>query len=160
MTVLILGIFGHRSDATLAIKALQEREINHKKISVLAKEKNIVEQISKDTGISKPEVGIGNGGLFGTAKEIAVGLNMLPDTAVAAGPAAHKLAGASLDEDTGLDGLTVSLMGLGIPQEDAEGYARHVNSEHIIVILALEHEKIQLVSSLFNKHHAIPLESL
>ncbi|MNF07151.1 hypothetical protein D3C80_2072690 [compost metagenome] len=81
---------------------------------------------------------------------------MLPDTAVAAGPAARKLAGADLEGD----GLTVSLISIGIPQEDAEVYARHAAKEHIIVIVTLEEEQNQqAVSTLFDQHHAIPLGS-
>ncbi|WP_410514621.1 hypothetical protein PaeBR_09690 [Paenibacillus sp. BR2-3] len=126
----------------------------------MTKQKLIVDQISQDTGIGKPEAGIGNGGLFGTAKELSVGLDMLPDTAVAAGPAARKLAGAELEKDNLDDGLAVSLVGMGIPKKDAEGYAKHADQEHIIVIVALEEEKSQQVSTLFTQHHAIPLESL
>jgi hypothetical protein len=161
VTKLVVGIFGHRSDASLAIEAVQESGIKAKKISVVTKQKNAVELISHDTGIGKPEAGLGNEGLFGTFKGLAVGLDMLSDTAVTAGPAARKLAGAELDMDTGADGLTVSLMGLGIPDEDAERYAKHADKEHIIVIVALEEgEQPGPVSSLFNEHHAIPLESL
>ncbi|WP_379131777.1 hypothetical protein [Paenibacillus sp. sgz500958] len=44
-------------------------------------------------------------GIYGTARGIGVGLGMLPDTAVTAGPAAHKLAGAALGkEDSAADG--------------------------------------------------------
>ena len=46
---------------------------------------------------------------------------MLTDTAVAAGPAARKLAGAELDKDNPDDGLAVSLIGMGIPEKDANG---------------------------------------
>ncbi|MNC51472.1 hypothetical protein D3C75_1007650 [compost metagenome] len=78
---------------------------------------------------------------------------MLHDTAVAAGPAARKLAGADLD----MDGLAVSLIGIGIPQEDAKVYARHADQEHIIVIVALEEEhRQQEISNLLEQHHAIP----
>ncbi|AIQ70063.1 general stress protein [Paenibacillus graminis] len=156
MTILVMGIFGHPGDASLAIEAAKEQGIKPKQISVVTKQKNTLNVISHDTGIGRTESGEGNEGLFGTAKALGVGLEMLPDTAVAAGPAARKLAGAELDGD----GLAVSLISIGIPQEDAEVYARHAAKEHIIVIVTLEEEQNQqAVSTLFEQHHAIPLGS-
>ncbi|WP_052088398.1 hypothetical protein [Paenibacillus wynnii] len=162
MTVLIVGIFGHATDVSLAIEDLKDLGIKLKKISVVTKQKKIVDQISHDTGIGKSDVGIGNDGVFGTARGIGTGLGMLPETAVAAGPAAHKLAGAELDESIIQgEGLAVGLMGLGIPKEDAVGYAKHAALENIILIVALENKELsQQISSLFNKHHAIPLQSV
>lgn len=156
MTMLVIGIFGHRSDALLAIEDLQEIGIKAKQISAVTKQKNTLEIISQDTDIGKTEVGEGNAGLFGTARSLGVGLEMLPDTAVAAGPAAKKLAGADLD----IDGLTVSLISIGIPEEDAEEYAKHADLEHIIVIVTIEEEGQRgQISAIFEKHEVIPLAS-
>ncbi|MDQ0192484.1 hypothetical protein J2T20_000823 [Paenibacillus wynnii] len=70
------------------------------------------------------------------------------------------MAGAEQDESNIQgEGLAVSLMGLGIPKEDAVGYVKHAALEHIILIVAFNNkEKSQQVNSLFNKHHAIPLQ--
>ncbi|OKP75524.1 hypothetical protein A3842_19735 [Paenibacillus sp. P3E] len=156
VTKLVLGIFEHRSDVILAIEDVCAHGIKPKQVSAVTKQKNTLEIISHDTGIGRTEAGEGNGGLFGTAKGLGIGLDMLPDTAVAAGPAAHKLAGADLDRD----GLDVSLIGIGIPMEDVKLYARHADKEHIIVIVALKEEQSQQeVSSLFGLHHAIPLDA-
>ncbi|QQZ60935.1 general stress protein [Paenibacillus sonchi] len=153
MTILVVGIFEHPSDAALAIEAVREQGIKPKQISVVTKQKNTLKMISHDTGIGRTESGEGNEGLFGTAKALGVGLEMLPDTAVAAGPAARKLAGADLEGD----GLPVSLISIGIPQEDAKIYARHVGKEHIIVMVTLEEKQNQqAISTLFEQHHAIP----
>lgn len=156
MTMLVVGIFGHRSDASLAIEAVQETGIKSKQISAVTKQKTTLQIVSQDTGIGKTEAGEGNGGLFGTARSLGVGLEMLPDTAVAAGPAARKLAGGDLD----IDGLKVSLMSLGIPGDDAEQYAKHADMEHIIVIVEIEEEKQRgKISAVFEQHQAIPLGS-
>ncbi|MEK5238731.1 hypothetical protein NST99_23845 [Paenibacillus sp. FSL L8-0470] len=156
MTMLVVGIFGHRSDAILAIEAVLELGVKAKQISVVTKEKNTLEVISHDTGIGKPEAGEGNAGLFGTARGLGVGLDMLSDTAVAAGPAAKKLAGADLD----IDGLAVSLISIGIPKDDAEAYAKHADLEHIIVIVTLKDEEPRWkINAIFEKHQAIPLAS-
>lgn len=155
MPTLVLGIFGHRSDAALAIGELKENGIKSKNISAVTKQKNTLEIISHDTGIGAAQTGEGNEGLFGTARGLGVGLDMLADTAVAAGPAARKLAGADIETD----GLTVSLIGIGIPQEDAEAYARHAELEHIIVIVFLdEEEQREKVDSIFVKHQVLPLK--
>lgn len=161
MTTLIMGIFGHITDASLAIEGLKDLGIKAKSISVVTKQKNAVDQISRNTGIGRTEVGIGNTGIFGTARALSIGLGMHPDTSVAAGPAAHKLAGAELNEDNlEAEGLAVSLMGLGIPEEDAVGYAKHAALENIVVIVLLgEEDRSQKILTLFNDHHAIPLGS-
>ncbi|WP_151734272.1 general stress protein [Paenibacillus tengchongensis] len=157
MTKLVVGIFGHHSDAALAIEDLLSGGIKKKQISAVTKQKNTMARISEDTGIGPTKLGAGNGGMFGTAREIGVGLDMIPDTAVAAGPAATKLAGADLD----IDGLAVSLIGSGIPQEDALKYAEHADLEHIIVFVELyaesgaeEQEKAHAIMA---GHNALPL---
>ncbi|NQX45054.1 general stress protein [Paenibacillus tritici] len=156
MPTLVLGIFGHRSDAALAIEELKENGMKAKHISAVTKQKNTLEIISHDTGIGAAQTGLGNGGLFGTARGLGVGLDMVADSAVAAGPAARKLAGAELETDS----LAVSLIGIGIPQEDAEAYARHANLEHIIVIVLLSDEELrESVEVIFAKHNVIPLGS-
>ncbi|MEK3792402.1 hypothetical protein MKX42_11815 [Paenibacillus sp. FSL R7-0204] len=155
MPTLILGIFGHRSDAVLAIEELKEIGIKAKHISAVTKQKNTLEIISKDAAIGDVETGRGNNGLFGTARGLGVGLDMVGDSAVAAGPAARKLAGADLETD----GLAVSLIGMGIPHEDAEAYAKHADLEHIIVIVLLpEAELREKVQAIFTKHEVIPLK--
>ncbi|AIQ53909.1 general stress protein [Paenibacillus sp. FSL R7-0331] len=155
MTTLVIGIFGHRSDAVLAIEALKDSGIKKKQISAVTKQKSTLELISKDTGIGKVESGAGNAGLFGTAREVGVGLNMINDTAVAAGPAARKLAGADLETD----GLTVSLIGIGIPETDAAKYAEHAEMERIIVIVEVEEDQNKQVSTIMGQHDAIPFTS-
>lgn len=155
MTTLIIGIFGHRSDAALAVEALRNGGIKAKQISAVTKQKNTLQLISHDTGIGKTESGAGNAGLFGTAREIGVGLDMINDTAVAAGPAARKLAGADLEED----GLAVSLIGIGIPEKDAASYAKHAEREHIIVIVTVEKNQREQVAGILELHHALPLDS-
>ena len=158
MATLVFGVFGHATDAALAIEDLKELGIKAKHISVVTRQKNTVEQITHTAGIGKADVGIGNSGIFGTARGIGTGLGLIPDMAVAAGPAAHKLAGAVLDADTiEEEGLAVSLMGLGIPQEDAAIYAKHAALENIVVIVLLERIARSKVSEVFNAHDVIPL---
>lgn len=155
MPTLILGIFGHRSDAVLAIGELKENGIKAKHISAVTKQKNTLEIISQDAGIGDVETGQGNKGLFGTARGLGVGLDMVADSAVAAGPAARKLAGADLETD----GLAASLIGMGIPQEDAQAYAKHADLEHIIVIVLLPEEELrEKVQAIFAKHEVMPLK--
>ncbi len=156
MTTLVIGIFGHRSDAALAIEALRKSGIKAKQISAVTKQKNTLEIISHDTGIGKTESGNGNSGLFGTARELGVGLDMIDDTAVAAGPAARKLAGADLEGD----GLTVSLISIGIPKQDAARYAEHAEQEHILVIVNVPEDQRKQVSELLEQHQTLPLESV
>lgn len=156
MPTLVVGIFGHRSDAILAIGELKRSGIRTKDISAVTKQKNTLAVISHDAGIGSVEAGEGNEGLFGTARGLGVGLDMLSDTAVAAGPAARKLAGADIETDS----LAVSLISIGIPQKDAVAYARYADREHIIVIVYIrEEEQRQLISSIFDKHQVLPLES-
>lgn len=157
MTRMVVGIFGHRSDASLAIEALKEIGIHKKQISAVTKQKNTLKNVSENTGIGNAETGAGNEGLFGTARGLGVGLDMIADSAVAAGPAAGKLAGAGLEGD----GLIVSLISSGIPEEDAQKYARHADMEHIIVMVTLEEEEDPTkVNTIFEQHDAIPLESV
>jgi hypothetical protein len=155
---LVVGIFGHPSDAVFAIRALKQSGIMANSLSVVAKQKAVMDRIHKDAGIGEIEVGAGNMGLFGTIKGIAAALDLLPDRAVAAGPAARKLAGAELSEAEG-DGLSISLMGIGIPKEDAEQYARHADKEHVMVMVVLDNDNpgSDRVDAVFSRYHALPL---
>ena len=161
MATLVFGVFGHATDAALAIEDLKELGIKAKNISVVTKQRLTVEQITHTAGIGKADVGIGNTGIFGTARGIGTGLGLIPEMAVAAGPAAHKLAGAVLnEEEIEGEGLAVGLMGLGIPQEDAAIYAKHAALENIVVIVLLGEESSSKVNEVFSKHDAIPIESI
>lgn len=157
MTRLIMGIYEHVTDASLAIVDLKAGGIKEKDISVVTKHEKVVDRICQDTGIGKSDSGVGLGGLFGLGRRIGVGLDLLPDTAVAAGPAARKLAGAELDKDSLEDGLVVSLIGIGIPEQDAKGYARHANQEKIIVIVAIQNKEEKEIITILNSHNVIPL---
>lgn len=59
MPTLVLGIFGHRSDAVLAIEELKKNGIKAKHISAVTKQKNTLEIISKDAAIGDVETGQG-----------------------------------------------------------------------------------------------------
>ncbi|WP_310550209.1 hypothetical protein [Paenibacillus glufosinatiresistens] len=163
MTKLIIGIFGHRSDASLAIEELGEQGVKSARISMIAREKQEADIISQDTGLRKPQEGPGSEGLFGTARNLAIGLDLLPDTAVASGAAA-KAAGAEFGDDPGEDGLVVSLMSMGIPAEDAELYERHVDLKRILVLVLLQGEEAESdekgVREILDRHEAIPLHAV
>ncbi|MBY9081423.1 hypothetical protein KIH86_11990 [Paenibacillus sp. HN-1] len=160
MTYLIIGIFSHKSDASLTVRELKHRGIGAGRISVIARDKGVVDEISRSQGLSKPREATGGRGLFGTARGLAIALNLLPETSVAAGPAAAKLGGAEFGDDPAEDGIITGLVGIGIPRVDADAYAKHVEKDRIIVIAEVDREEAEEVTGLFERHQPVPLESV
>ncbi|MNV61658.1 hypothetical protein D3C71_1541740 [compost metagenome] len=160
MTHLVVGIFGHKSDASRTVQELKQHGIKAGRISVIAKDRSAVAEISRNGGLSKPREALGGRGLFGTAKDIAIGLNMLPETVVAVGPAAAKLSGAEFGDDPAEDGLITGLVGIGIPEEDADACAKHVEKDRIILIAEVDREEADQVTGLFERHQPVPLEAV
>lgn len=76
---------------------------------------------------------------------------------IATGPLAATLAGAAIGAGSG--GLVGGLIGLGIPEEEAESYDNYVDEGHILVMVDVEGEqKEQEVKQIFTKYNSLNAE--
>lgn len=155
MKQLIMSVYRTRQDAALAIYQLLEKGYEKKDISVLGKNKKELSIISRDTGLKKPESGIGNTGLFGEIKDLITSMELQSEILWVIGPAASKLAGAEIGTKT--DGLVVGLIGLGIPEEDAQKYECCLMDDHIIIMMVCERRDGRGIRAILEEHHAVAI---
>lgn len=155
MKQMILSVYRTRQDAALAINQLKEKGFDTKDVSVLGKNKKELSIISHDTGLKKPEAGIGNSGLFGEIKDMITSIELRSEIVWVIGPAAKKLAGAEIGTEA--DGLVVGLIGLGIPEEDAQKYEDCLMDDHIIIMMVCERRDSRGIRAILEEHHAVAI---
>lgn len=158
MAKLMAGLFGHESDASLAVEALKEAGVDTKRIAVVSKHKLAVNEIARENELGEAEEGLASEGLFGTAKALAAALDLEPERVSAAGGGAARLAGAWIGGAKGEDGVSVTLIGMGIPEEDAKRYAEQVEHGRILVLAELKEREQSGAEAAFAQHGALPLE--
>lgn len=155
MNRLIFAVYRTRQDTALAINDLLKSDFRKQDISVMGKDKEALSIICKDTGLREPVSGKGNTGLFGEIKDLTASLMVRNQIIWATGSAAAKLAGAEIGTDT--DGLVVSLLGLGVPNQDAEQYEELLKTEHIIVIVECSRQQSKQAQDILELYHCIPI---
>lgn len=151
MTKLVIGLFDRRSEASLTLARLRDKGIKSGQMSVVAKRVKELAEIGRDFGLGEPKAGIGDNGLFGTAKGLAIGLGLRPERAAVLGKAAPRLAGAALGEEDGEDGMAVGLIGIGLPREDALSYSQAVAGGKLLVIVETESDRAEEVRTEMNR---------
>ncbi|GAB6990569.1 general stress protein [Paenibacillus pini] len=155
MAQLLVAIFKTRQDTALAIQDLEEAGYHKKDISLLGKNKLDLVMICHDAGLKEPKAGVGNTGVFGEVKNIISSLEIGSQITWAVGPAVPKLAGATIGTDA--DELVVGLIGLGIPQKDAEQYEDHLIKERIILMMESTLEQSKELLEILESHDCIGL---
>lgn len=156
----IVGVFDSDQEAVSAIHKLKESGFAEEEISVIAKNRDDVPSISRETGTKVSEgaiTGAVTGGLLGGAGGFIAGLGAMALPGIgpflAAGPiAAAVLGGAAAGAGAG--GLVGSLVGLGIPEEDAREYESDFLEGHILVMVDAEEDSKAAVSSIFKAHRS------
>ncbi|OZB91763.1 hypothetical protein [Paenibacillus sp. XY044] len=139
MKQLVIALFRTRQDAALAISALWERRFDKKDVSLLALDKRQLSIICRDTGLKEPVSRHGTSGLFGEIRDLTSSLTMRDQITWASGPAAAKLGGAEVGGKN--DGLVVSLVGIGVPVQDAENYEKLLIQGNFMVIVECSKER-------------------
>lgn len=140
MTKKIIGIFETEREATKAIQELQARGIPNEEISVVTKDRDELKNITEETATMAPEgvaTGAATGGVVGGLAGLLAGIGALAIPGIgpfiAAGPIAAVLTGAAIGAGAG--GLVGGLVGLGIPEDEAKEYEKHVNEGKIMVLV-------------------------
>ncbi|WP_217594011.1 general stress protein [Cohnella sp. GbtcB17] len=156
----VVGTFRNEQDVIGAIEALKAAGWSKDDISVVSHKREAVHHVDTVTGTNSAE-GMVTGGvagafLGGTAGLLATaGLLFIPGLGplLAAGPIATVIAGAAVGGSTGT--LIGGLVGLGIPDREAEIYKTLVEQDHLLVIVKASGEERSRVESIFQAYGAI-----
>lgn len=164
------GVFKEQEEVIRAIERLKQLGFKEEDFSVLAKDKDDVEEIKDETdadvsgyderGTNAGKgagIGAGTGGVLGGIVGLIaqVGLLTIPGIGVlaAAGPIATTLTGAAIGAGGG--GIVGALTGAGIPKEDAEEYEKFVKDGHILLMVDVDEARKRDVQDTFNQSHSI-----
>jgi hypothetical protein len=136
----IVGVFQTEHQAIRAIEDLKRHGYSSDDISVVAKNKGDLDNVSEETGTKASEglaTGAATGGVLGGVGGLLVGIGALAipgiGPIIAAGPIVATLTGAAVGAGAG--GLVGGLIGLGIPEDEANRYYKNVNSGDILVLV-------------------------
>ncbi|MEK4031160.1 MULTISPECIES: general stress protein [Bacillaceae] len=136
----IVGVYDDHTEAIEAIEDLKRQGYNSEEISVISKERDDVEYVEETTDTKAEEgaaTGAATGGILGGLAGVAAGAGALAipgiGPIVAAGPIVAGLTGAAAGAGAG--GLTGALIGLGIPEEDADRYNEYVKQGKMLVLV-------------------------
>ena len=136
----VVGVYENGDDAVRAVEELKAQGYDSADISVVARDREEVEAVSSETGTKTEEglaAGAATGGLLGGAAGLLAGVGALAIPGIgpllAAGPIAATLTGAAVGAGTG--GLAGALIGMGIPEDEADQYERDVKEGKLLVLL-------------------------
>lgn len=136
----VVGMFETRTDAEDAIRRLQAAGFANEAIGVAMRDVKEAGAVAEATGTEDlSEEGATAGAVSGAGVGALVGLALVGSTFVLpgvgtfliGGPLAAALTGAGIGAASG--GLVGGLIGAGIPEEEATGYAERLESGHILV---------------------------
>lgn len=140
----IVGSYQSELEAIEAIEDLKRRGYRSEEISVISKNSENVEHIQEKTGTHAADgaaTGAATGGILGGVGGVLAGLGALAipgiGPIIAAGPIIAGITG--LAAGAGVGGLAGALIGLGIPEEEANRYNEHFNNGRIIVFVDGDH---------------------
>ncbi|KAB7705346.1 hypothetical protein F9802_14710 [Bacillus aerolatus] len=136
----IVGVYDTHTEAIEAIEDLKRQGYHSDEISVISKDREELEYV-EDTTDTKAEdgaaAGAATGGILGGLTGVAAGAGALAipgiGPIIAAGPIVAGLTGAAAGAGAG--GLTGALIGLGIPEEDADRYNNYVKEGKMLVLV-------------------------
>ncbi|MFD2611775.1 general stress protein [Paenibacillus gansuensis] len=156
----IVGAFDTRDEAIRAIEELKALGYHSDDISIVSRNKDHLETISEETGSSVPEgmaTGAATGGVIGGVTGLLAGIGLLAIPGIgpllAAGPIAATLTGAAVGAGAGT--LVGGLIGLGIPEDEAERYNEYVDNDKLLVIVNAEADREARVYDIFRSHGAL-----
>lgn len=136
----VIGVYDNGDDAVRAVEELKAQGYDRDDISVVAKDRDEVDAVNAETGTKTEEglaAGAATGGLLGGAAGLLAGVGALAIPGIgpilAAGPIAATLTGAAVGAGTG--GLAGALIGMGIPEDEADQYERDVKEGKLLVML-------------------------
>ncbi|WP_342664028.1 general stress protein [Peribacillus kribbensis] len=136
----VVGVYDDGNSAIAAVEDLQEQGYARDEISVIAKDPEEAREITDETGTKAGEgaaAGATTGGVLGGLTGFLAGVGALAIPGIgpilAAGPIAATIAGAATGAGAG--GIAGALIGMGIPDEEAERYESDLKSGKILVLV-------------------------
>ncbi|QHJ70073.1 general stress protein [Planococcus halotolerans] len=165
------GVFQSSEEALKAIERLRDIGFDPNDISVMAKDKDKVEELDERTSADVMDesskrgsnagrglgIGAGSGGVLGgIAGLIAeVGLLTIPGIGVlaAAGPLATTLSGAAIGATGG--GIVGALTGAGIPKENAKEYEKYLKEGNILLLVDIDEKQREEIQRIFSDSHSV-----
>ncbi|MBY0099188.1 general stress protein [Mesobacillus maritimus] len=138
----IVGIYDREEQAVGAVEELKSQGYHQEEISMITNNREMLEKL----GIDKPtrskmnegaKTGAATGSLIGGLAGLLAGFGAFTIPGIgpilAAGPIAAAFVGGSAG--IGVGGITGALIGLGIPEEEANRYEKEMQQEKILVIV-------------------------
>ncbi|CAH0345235.1 general stress protein [Bacillus sp. CECT 9360] len=136
----VIGVYDNGEEAVRAIEELKAQGYDRDDISVVAKDQDEVDVVKGQTGSNAEDgltAGAATGGVLGGTAGLLAGIGALAIPGIgpilAAGPIAATLTGAALGAGAG--GLAGALIGMGIPEDEADRYERDVKDGKLLVLL-------------------------
>ena len=137
----VIGVYENEQQAAEVVEDLKEKGYTTEEISVIAKNKKELSEITQEVKPSTKDgaiAGAATGGAIGLAGVIA-GLStvLIPGigAVLAAGPIITTIGGAILGASSGAGGLKHALMEIGVPDDEAERYSNDAQYGKILVFL-------------------------
>ncbi|MFC4775917.1 general stress protein [Paenibacillus sp. GCM10023252] len=160
----IVGVFHSQDEAIRAIESLKRQGYTSDEISIVAKNRDDVNDVSEETGTMAPEglaSGAAAGGVLGGVTGLLAGLGLLAIPGIgpilAAGPIAATLTGAAVGAGAG--GLVGGLIGLGIPEEEAKQYNDYVKEGRILVLVESDMKRDNYAYDSFRDNNSLNASS-
>ncbi|MBT2679787.1 general stress protein [Bacillus sp. ISL-35] len=145
----LVGVYDNEQDAIQAVEDLKRQGYNTDDISVISKNDEEVDHVNEATGTKTEEglaAGAATGGILGGLTGLLAGIGALAipgiGPIVAAGPIAATLTGAAVGAGAG--GLAGALIGMGIPEDEAERYEGYVKEGKILVVVERDENRVGL----------------
>lgn len=170
MTRTVFGVFKTRSEAEDAISDLKADDYNPKEISVIMRDQNEREEVTRDTGagdaLGNTSAGAVSGGVIGGIAGLLVGIGTIAIPGIGAiligGPvaAALGLSGAAATTVSGAvtgalaGGLVGALTSLGVSEDEARTYEERVKGGAILLAVPARNGEEDQVISLFEDNGA------
>ena len=143
----LVGVYDTENEAIQAVEDLKRQGYSTDDISVVGKNEGEVDEINEATGTKTEEglaAGAATGGVLGGLTGLLAGIGALAipgvGPIVAAGPIAATLTGAAVGAGAG--GLAGALIGMGIPEEEADRYEGYVKEGKILVVVDRDEDRI------------------
>ncbi|WP_404330130.1 general stress protein [Mesobacillus maritimus] len=144
----IVGIYDSEAKAVQAVEELKKQGYAQEDISMITNNKEMLEKL----GIEEPtrskmnegaKTGAATGSLIGGLAGLLAGFGAFTFPGIgpilAAGPIAAAFVGGSAG--IGVGGITGALIGLGIPEEEANRYEQEMQQEKILVIVERQNNR-------------------
>ncbi|WP_174733656.1 general stress protein [Mesobacillus harenae] len=136
----LVGVYDTEQEAISAVEDLKRQGYSEEEISIIGKNEEDVEHVTNETDTKAAEgmaAGAATGGALGGLTGLVAGLGALAipgiGPIVAAGPVAATLTGAALGAGAG--GIAGVLVGMGIPEDEADRYEGYVKEGKILVLV-------------------------